>query len=314
MTQPTLDHQEMMRDMEVYRQYRAQGVIASPTLYQLSQPDSEEEAQLAQRNSQVEDEDDMNLLKRVNDLVDESRAKSTLQLSLLNAIPTIAPTCNTTKVLDASTSPSTASRGRAATSNSSKMAAASTSLSTGKRSAEASSSTSSRTIVTRAAMSRSTKKAVASTSPSTGKTKKKRPATSPPSTSPNTRSRAAFARGQAAVTATAETTSPIVATSPIVVRQARHFGLPDYDVEDETITNPSGLAALRQEELEAEENEDVCCYTCGKTPCEWLEYGVDALDTIERRFNCATAQTEGYVVEIFSDNKVRNKTIRFSLY
>jgi hypothetical protein len=117
-----------------------------------------------------------------------------------------------------------------------------------------------------------------------------------------------------AVTATAETTSPIVATSPIVVQQAQHFGLPDYDVEDETFTNPSGLAALRQEELEAEENEDVCCYTCGKTPCEWLEYGVDALDTIEHRFNCATAQTEGYVMEILSDNKVRNKTIRFSLY
>jgi hypothetical protein len=90
--------------------------------------------------------------------------------------------------------------------------------------------------------------------------------------------------------------------------------LPDYDVEHETITNPSELAALRQEELEAGENEDVCCYACGKTPCEWLEYGVDALDTIERRFNCATAQSEGYVVEIASDNKVRNKTIRFSLY
>jgi len=158
MTQPTLDHQELMRDMEVYRQYRAQGVIASPTLYQLSQPDSEEEAQLAQRDLQLEDEDDMNLLKRVNDLVDESKAESTLQLSLLNAVPTIAPTCNTTKVFDASTSPSTASRGRAATSNSSKMAAASTSLSTGKRSAEASLSTTSRTRATRAATSHSTKK------------------------------------------------------------------------------------------------------------------------------------------------------------
>jgi hypothetical protein len=273
MTQTTLDHQELMRDMEVYRQYWAQGVIASPTLYQLSQPDSEEEAQLAQRDSQQEDEDDMNLLKRVDDLVDESKAESTLELSLLNDVPAIAPTCNTTKVFDASTSLSAASRRRAATSNSTKMAAASTSLSTGKRSAETSSSTTSRTRATRAATSHSTKKAVASTSPSTGKrkvesssskkaaaspsTSKKRPATSPPTTSPNTRSRATFARGQAAVTATAETTSPSVATSPIVVRQARNFGLLDYDVKHETITNPSGLTALRQEELEAEENEDV---------------------------------------------------------
>ncbi len=46
MTQTTLDHQELMRDRQVYRQYQAQGVIASPTLYQLSHPDSEEEAQL----------------------------------------------------------------------------------------------------------------------------------------------------------------------------------------------------------------------------------------------------------------------------
>jgi hypothetical protein len=168
MTQTTLDHQELMRGMEVYRQYRAQGVIASPTLYQLSQPDLEEEAQLAQRDSQQEDENDMNLLKHVNDLVDESKAESTLQLTLLNAVPTIAPTCNTTKVFDASTSLSTASRGRAATANSSKLAAASTSLSTGKRSAEASLSTTSRTRATRAATSHSTKKAVASTSPSAG--------------------------------------------------------------------------------------------------------------------------------------------------
>jgi hypothetical protein len=46
MTQTALDHQELMRDMQVYRQYRIQGLIASPTLYQLSHPDSEEEAQL----------------------------------------------------------------------------------------------------------------------------------------------------------------------------------------------------------------------------------------------------------------------------
>jgi len=62
-TQTTLDHQELKRDMQVYRQYRAQGVIASPILYQLSKPDSEEEAQLAQCDSQQEDEDDMNLLQ-----------------------------------------------------------------------------------------------------------------------------------------------------------------------------------------------------------------------------------------------------------
>jgi hypothetical protein len=202
MTQTTLDHQELMRDRQVYRQYQAQGVIASPTLYQLSQPDSEEEAQLAQRDSQQEDEDDMNLLQRVNDLVEESKAESTLELSLLNGVQTITPACNITKEADASMSLSTTSRKRAATSNSTKMDAASTFLSTGKRSAETSSSTTSCTRATRAAMSNSTKKAFVSTSPSTGKrraetssskkaaaspcTTKKRPATSSPTTSPVT--------------------------------------------------------------------------------------------------------------------------------
>jgi hypothetical protein len=202
MTQTTLDHQELMRDRQVYRQYQAQGVIASPTLYQLSQPDSEEEAQLAQRDSQQEDEDDMNLLQRVNDLVEESKAESTLELSLLNGVQTITPACNITKEADASMSLSTTSRKRAAMSNSTKMDAASTFLSTGKRSAETSSSTTSCTRATRAAMSNSTKKAFVSTSPSTGKrraetssskkaaaspcTTKKRPATSSPTTSPVT--------------------------------------------------------------------------------------------------------------------------------
>jgi hypothetical protein len=217
-----------------------------------------------------------------------------LELSFLDGVPTIAPTSNITKEAGASMSLSTTSRKRAATSNSTKKAFASMSPSTGKRRAVTSSSITSRK---RAATSNSTKKAFASTSPSTGKkreetasskkaaastcTAKKRPATSPPTTSTVTQSRATFARGQMIVTATAETTSPTVAASPIVVRQAGCFGLPDYDVEHDTITNPSGLAALRQEELEAEENEDVCCYTCGKTLCEWLEYGVHALDAIE---------------------------------
>jgi len=58
--------------------------------------------------------------------------------------------------------------------------------------------------------------------------------------------------------------------------------LPELDNVGDTITTHSGLAALRQEELEAEEIEDICCFTCGETPCEWLEYyGVLALVAIE---------------------------------
>jgi len=91
-------------------------------------------------------------------------------------------------------------------------------------------------------------------------------------------------------------------------------GLPFHDDVSDGITNPSGSVALMQEELEAEENEDVCCFTCGKPPCEWLENGVVALDAIEKRFIVATAQSEGSVVEWGSNNKVQNKSIRFTFY
>jgi len=64
----------------------------------------------------------------------------------------------------------------------------------------------------RRAETSSSKKAVASPC-----TSKMRPATSPPTTSPVTPSRVTFARGQMTVTATAETRSPSVATSSIVV-------------------------------------------------------------------------------------------------
>jgi hypothetical protein len=240
MMQTNMDHQELMKDMEVYRQYQAQGIIASPTLYQCIQPDSEQE-----------DEDDMNLLQGVNDLVEESKAESMLELSLLDGVPTIAVSVATAVI-------GTMDPGehyRAAMSNNTKEATTSMSPSIGKRRAETSLSTMSRK---RAATSNSTKKAAASPS-----TAKKRPATSSPTTSPVTQSRAIFAQGQTTVTATAQTTSPTVATPPIVVRQPQRHGLPDYDDVHETITNPSGLAALKQEELEAKENEDVCCFTCG---------------------------------------------------
>jgi hypothetical protein len=29
--------------------------------------------------------------------------------------------------------------------------------------------------------------------------------------------------------------------------------------------------------------EDVCCYICGKTPCEWVEFGVIALESVREK-------------------------------
>ena len=68
------------------------------------------------------------------------------------------------------------------------------------------------------------------------------------------------------------------------------------------------------EQLEAENAEDICCYTCGKTPCEWLEFGTPALDAIEHKFNVETAIEQGYVVEVETGKRVPNNRIRFSFY
>lgn len=49
--------------------------------------------------------------------------------------------------------------------------------------------------------------------------------------------------------------------------------------DKELICTTAGVVhlILAAEEMEAEAAVDVCCYTYGKTPSEWLEYGVIAL-------------------------------------
>jgi hypothetical protein len=72
LTQTTLDYNQLMHDMEVYQKHHIDGIVASPTLNQCSQPDAEEE-----------DDDNLELLQRVQDLVEESKAEFTLELALL---------------------------------------------------------------------------------------------------------------------------------------------------------------------------------------------------------------------------------------
>ena len=144
-------------------------------------------------------------------------------------------------------------------------------------------------------------------------------------TSTNTRNKKEKARNKAPESAGASCQSstnnnndtPNASNTPDPPSIRRTRGLPDNDeVTDETgpAMATTGILAIEEEEREAMENEDVCCYTCGKTPCEWLEYGVEVLDAIEKRFDCSEAKSNGYVVEIGSDNHVQNNKIRFSLY
>jgi hypothetical protein len=51
-------------------------------------------------------------------------------------------------------------------------------------------------------------------------------------------------------------------------------GLPDYEPPQITTTHP----VLLSEEAETfGTEEDHCCYVCGKSPCEWLEFGLAVL-------------------------------------
>ncbi len=109
---------------------------------------------------------------------------------------------------------------------------------------------------------------------------------------------------------------PATRTTPPPARRSA-VGLPE---NDEWLSNtdgqaaPSGLAAMAVEELEAENAEEICCYTCGKTPCELLEFGTPALHAIEQKFNVETAIEKGYVVEVETGKKFPNNRIRFSFY
>jgi len=103
-------------------------------------------------------------------------------------------------------------------------------------------------------------------------------------TSTNTRNKKEKARNKAPESAGASCQSstnnnndtPNASNTPDPPSIRRTRGLPDNDeVTDETgpAMATTGILAIEEEEREAMENEDVCCYTCGKTPCEWLEYG-----------------------------------------
>ena len=60
--------------------------------------------------------------------------------------------------------------------------------------------------------------------------------------------------------------------------------------------------------------DDICCYMCGQTPCEWLTIGTLVLPIIEEEFDILTAVDNGYVKKKSTGEKVPNNTIRFAFY
>ncbi len=83
-------------------------------------------------------------------------------------------------------------------------------------------------------------------------------------------------------------------------------------------TAAAAAAASRSDADDAESGkdgeEDRCCLTCGKTPCEWLDYGVLTLGALTAKFNCSTAIEHGYVVELATQKQVPNNKVRFAMY
>jgi hypothetical protein len=96
--------------------------------------------------------------------------------------------------------------------------------------------------------------------------------------------------------------------------------LPDFDVNEsgtnvtEGITTPSGQAAVEAEVMEAMMEADECCYTCRKSPCEWIEFGLPAISELKNRFCIDMAKSHGYIVDISNGEHVPNKNVRFSCY
>jgi len=87
------------------------------------------------------------------------------------------------------------------------------------------------------------------------------------------------------------------------------------DKVDDVDVPPHTEAYGEYQEVDRDSDDDVCCFTCGKTPCEWLEFGVPVLAEVRKRWDCTTAATHGYVICNTSTRaEVKNNKIRFAFY
>jgi hypothetical protein len=75
--------------------------------------------------------------------------------------------------------------------------------------------------------------------------------------------------------------------TPPAVRQ----GLPDYDLPTITAVHPA-VASEEAGAIGAE--EDHCCYACGKSPCEWLEFGTAVLLNMDGRWEFSIVVENGF--------------------
>jgi hypothetical protein len=79
---------------------------------------------------------------------------------------------------------------------------------------------------------------------------------------------------------------------------------------DDNVVVAGSVAA---KEMHGVPEEDACYYNCGKTPCEWLKFGVIALESIKEKINTELSAT-GFVIEKNSGESISNNRICFSFY
>jgi len=72
--------------------------------------------------------------------------------------------------------------------------------------------------------------------------------------------------------------------------------------------------AIPPENDGASQNQEEVCYLCGKTPCEWVDHGLPALEEIKKKFYIDNAAIDGFVLEILSGKHVPNNHMRFTCY
>ena len=96
--------------------------------------------------------------------------------------------------------------------------------------------------------------------------------------------------------------------------ESANVDIPLAMAEESAIRNIADIPGYNGPMTESLANNDECCYICGKTPCKWLEYGVDVLNAVRNCFDVSTAETAGYVVEQGSGNEVSNNRMRFPMY
>jgi len=96
--------------------------------------------------------------------------------------------------------------------------------------------------------------------------------------------------------------------------ESANVDIPLAMAEESAIRNIADIPGYNGPMTESLANNDECCYICGKTPCKWLEYGVDVLSAVRNCFDVSTAETAGYVVEQGSGNEVSNNRVQFKMY